>query len=261
MNDTYFFGKRMSFNEGGRARFNVGGTGNKDAEAQGLDYISNNKYLQDDFTGSTPLDFSNVSNSGIMTQAPVPGPLKYIPDGGGGGDDDDGPPGPPGTKGPSGITGYDSLGNPISKDMSIGSVAKNAFGFLTNPLGFLGMKAYRAYKDKKAKQELQDFYNTTEAKTAQDMARDNKAGNTGGYQAGYGGDFMDGPSGAGRGNAPSDKGGSDSMGSSADGGIIGHGGNGGLPGKRVGNYNTTVRTGYFFGGRVNFKNGGLASIL
>ena len=235
--------------------------GNKDAEAQGLDYISNNKYLQDDFTGSTPLDFSNVSNSGIMTQAPVPGPLKYIPDGGGGGDDDDGPPGPPGTKGPSGITGYDSLGNPISEDMSIGSVAKNAFGFLTNPLGFLGMKAYRAYKDKKAKQELQDFYNTAEAKTAQDMARDNKAGNTGGYQAGYGGDFMDGPSGAGRGNAPSDKGGSDSMGSSADGGIIGHGGNGGLPGKRVGNYNTTVRTGYFFGGRVNFKNGGLASIL
>ena len=247
MNDTYFFGKRMSFNEGGRARFNVGGTGNKDAEAQGLDYISNNKYLQDDFTGSTPLDFSNVSNSGIMTQAPVPAPLAYIPQnegGGGGGDDDDGPPGP---KGPSGITGYDSLGNPISEDMSIGSVAKNAFGFLTNPLGFLGMKAYRAYKDKKAKQELQDFYNTAEAKTAQDMARDNKAGNTGGYQAGYGGDFMDGPSGAGRGNAPSDKGGSDSMGSHADGGRVGY-----FFGGRV-NYKT--------GGRVSFKNGGLASIL
>ena len=223
--------------------------GNKDAEAQGLDYISNNKYLQDDFTGSTPLDFSNVSNSGIMTQAPVPAPLAYIPQnegegGGGGGGDDDGP---PGTKGPSGITGYDSLGNPISEDMSIGSVAKNAFGFLTNPLGFLGMKAYRAYKDKKAKQELQDFYNTAEAKTAQDMARDNKAGNTGGYQAGYGGDFMGGPSGAGRGNAPSDKGGSDSMGSHADGGRVGY-----FFGGRV-NYKT--------GGRVSFKNGGLASIL
>jgi len=91
MNDTYFFGKRMSFNEGGRARFNVGGTGNQDAEAQGLDYISNNKYLQDDFTGSTPLDFSNVSSSGIMSQAPVSAPLAFVPYGGGGGGDDDGP--------------------------------------------------------------------------------------------------------------------------------------------------------------------------
>ena len=91
MNDTYFFGKRMNFNEGGRARFNVGGTGNQDAEAQGLDYISNNKYLQDDFTGSTPLDFSNISSSGIMSQAPVATvPLQYVPDGGGG-DNNTGP--------------------------------------------------------------------------------------------------------------------------------------------------------------------------
>ena len=52
---------------------------------------------------------------------------------------------------------------------------------MTNPFGYLGYKGYKAYKDKKAKQELQDFYNTTEAKTAQDMARDNKASNTGGY--------------------------------------------------------------------------------
>ena len=103
---------------------------------------------------------------------------------------------------------------------------------------------------------------------ANKMQNENRQNETGGYQAGYDSDFMDG-GGRGRGNEPSDKGGSDSMGSSADGGIIGHGGNGGLPGKRVGNYNTTVRTGYFFGGRVNykvggrvsFKNGGLASIL
>ena len=232
--------------------------GNKFAESQGLSYVPNDMYLQEDFKGSTPLDFSNVSSSGIMSQAPIPGPLQYVRESDGGGD---GPPGaPPGPKGPSGITGFDSLGNPVSDDMSIGSVAKNALGFLTNPLGFLGIKAYRAYKNKKEKQKLQDFYNTTQAKTTQDMARDNKDSNTGGYQAGYGSDFMEG-TGRGRGNAPSDKGGSDTMGSSADGGIIGHGGNGGLPGKRVGNYNTTVRTGYFFGGRVNFKNGGLASIL
>jgi len=53
------------------------------------------------------------------------------------------------------------------------------------------------------------------------MAAANKAAGTGGYQAGYGGDFMDGPSGAGRGNAPSDKGGSDSMGSFKNGGLAG----------------------------------------
>jgi len=124
MNDTYFFGKRMSFNEGGRARFNVGGTGNQDAEAQGLDYISNNKYLQDDFTGSTPLDFSNVSSSGIMSQAPVPAPLAFVPDGGGGGngdDDDDDDTDPSGRK-----TGKFGV-----------STALNALGMITNPFGML----------------------------------------------------------------------------------------------------------------------------
>jgi len=105
MNDTYFFGKRMSFNEGGRARFNVGGTGNKDAEALGFNYISDNKYLQDDFTGSTPLDFSNTPTSGIMTQAPIPRPLKYIPEGDGDGGK---PPGPT-------DYGYTGLGSTGSK--------------------------------------------------------------------------------------------------------------------------------------------------
>ena len=51
------------------------------------------------------------------------------------------------------------------------------------------------------------------------MAAANRASGTGGYQAGYGGDFMDGPSGAGRGMGAADKGGSDSMGSFRDGGI------------------------------------------
>ena len=62
--------------------------GNPFAKSQGFDFVSNNKYLQEDFTGSTPLDFSNVSNSGIMSQAPVAtAPLQYVPEGGGGGDD------------------------------------------------------------------------------------------------------------------------------------------------------------------------------
>jgi hypothetical protein len=169
------------------------------------------------------LDFNNLSNSGIMSQAQVPYIYPPINQGGGGGGD--GPPGPDDEdddSGYSGITGYDSLGNPISNYTSPIDALKTSFAFMTNPFGYLGYKGYQAYKDKKAKKELQDFYNSTEAKTVQDMARDNKASNTGGYQAGYGGDFMDGPSGAGRGNAPSDKGGSDTMGSHADGGRVGY---------------------------------------
>ena len=128
MNDTYFFGKRMNFNEGGRARFNVGGTGNKDAEAKGLDYISNNKYLQNDFTGSEPLDFSNVSSSGIMSQAPAAtAPLAYIQPNDGGGrdndddDDDDTDTDPSGRK-----TGKFGVSN-----------ALNVLGMITNPFGML----------------------------------------------------------------------------------------------------------------------------
>jgi len=131
MNDTYFFGKRMNFNEGGRARFNVGGTGNQDAEAQGLDYISNNQYLQDDFTGSEPLDFSNVSSSGIMSQAPVAtAPLAYTPEltGDGDRDDDDDDPDtdPSGRK--TGKFGIGKIGI---------STALNTLGMITNPFGML----------------------------------------------------------------------------------------------------------------------------
>ena len=55
------------------------------------------------------------------------------------------------------------------------------------------------------------------AKAMQDR---NRAEGRGGYQAGYGSDFMEGPSGAGTGLGASDKGGSDSMGSFMDGGIV-----------------------------------------
>ncbi len=54
------------------------------------------------------------------------------------------------------------------------------------------------------------------------MVAENRAGRTGGYQAGYDSGFMDGPSGAGRGNNPGDKGGSDTMGSHAYGGRVGY---------------------------------------
>ena len=48
-------------------------------------------------------------------------------------------------------------------------------------------------------------------------------------------------------------------GSSKDGGLIGYGGKSGTPVYQQ--YLNGGRAGYFFGGRVNFKNGGLASIL
>ena len=55
---------------------------------------------------------------------------------------------------------------------------------------------------------------------AQAMQDRNRAEGRGGYQAGYSSDFMEGPSGAGTGLGASDKGGSDSMGSFMDGGIV-----------------------------------------
>ena len=101
-----------------------------------------------------------------------------------------------------------------------------------------------------------NLYQLQEQEKAQEAARqaaadkmqsENRQNRTGGYQAaesspgagdGYDRDFMDGGD-RGTGMGAADKGGSDTMGSFAKGG----------------------RAGYFFGGRVNFKNGGLASIL
>jgi hypothetical protein len=59
-------------------------------------------------------------------------------------------------------------------------------------------------------QQTQDAINRDIAREMQESNRENK---TGGYQAGYSSDFMDGPSGAGYGMGAGDKGGSDTMGS------------------------------------------------
>ena len=58
-----------------------------------------------------------------------------------------------------------------------------------------------------------------QAAIARDIARENEKAGTGGYQAGYSSDFMGGPSGAGYGMGAGDKGGSDTMGSFANGGL------------------------------------------
>jgi len=93
---------------------------------------------------------------------------------------------------------------------------------------FQQAKLDRAIAEKKAavekkaaaeKKALEEFNASQAAALTREMARQNQRDNTGGYQAGYGGDFMDGGD-RGRGNDPDDKGGSDSMGSFARGGRV-----------------------------------------
>ena len=86
---------------------------------------------------------------------------------------------------------------------------------------FQQAKLDRALAEKAAaeKKALEEFNASQAAALTREMARQNKKDNTGGYQAGYGGDFMDGGN-RGRGNDPDDKGGSDSMGSFARGGRV-----------------------------------------
>ena len=92
--------------------------GNKFAESQGLSYVPNDMYLQEDFKGSTPLDFSKISSSGIMSQAPIPVPLKYIPEGGGGGDGPTEPTGPDLGAVTADDYGYGAIGNDASMNMT-----------------------------------------------------------------------------------------------------------------------------------------------
>ena len=105
MADKYFFG-RTPFNNGGIARLNFanGTPGFYNAKDQAIydagdKFMSQSKYLQNDYIPTegisyegdgSPVSYAN-SMGGIMTQAPIPGPLKYIPEGDGGGGK---PPGP-----------------------------------------------------------------------------------------------------------------------------------------------------------------------
>jgi len=100
-------------------------------------------------------------------------------------------------------------------------------------------------------QEQEKAQEAVRQAAADKMQSENRQNETGGYQAGYGSDFMDGPSetiggqNEGLGGQQGGAGGTATMGSSKDGGLIGHGGKGGRP-----------KPGYFFGGRVNYKTGG-----
>jgi len=93
---------------------------------QGYDFVSRDEFLQDGFKPTSdisyegdgsPVSYAN-SMGGIMTQAPIPRPLKYIPEGDGGGGKPPGPTGPD----PGAVTaddyGYGAIGNDLSMNMT-----------------------------------------------------------------------------------------------------------------------------------------------
>ena len=75
------------------------------------------------------------------------------------------------------------------------------------PKGWHKEERQKEKEEKKKQEEIRQA-------AANRMQAQNRAAGTGGYQAGYDRDFMEGPKGGGRGNNPGDKGGSDTMGSS-----------------------------------------------
>ena len=109
----------------------------------------------------------------------------------------------------------DAYNNPATTKGMLGTIGLTAFGFM-NPLTAMFSLNYQRNKVKEKAME--------EARAAATRARaaENKAAGRGGYQSDFAqdSDFMDGPSGAGYGNNPGDKGGSDTMGSFMNGGLV-----------------------------------------
>jgi len=107
----------------------------------------------------------------------------------------------------------DSFSNPGLNAIDVGTIGGMALGF-TNPItGILGLVFNQRRKQKQAEAAAAEA--AAAAETARQAAANRAAGNRGGYQSNFAKDrdFMEGPKGAGRGNNPGDKGGSDSMGS------------------------------------------------
>ena len=232
MNDTYFFGKRMNLNQGGRVNFNQGGPGfynqaDQELYAGGLQYLPQEQYrlgLGTNTNQPNMLNFNNLSSSGIMSQASTPYILPILNQGDGGGGGGDPSTGP--TKDNSGFDyeseAYGITDSELTEDLNAinnptfnkASLAKIGLSSLLGPFSMMGT----AYRERK-KAEAQAIEDARQNEVAR-RAAENKAAGTGGYQAGYGSDFMDG-SGRGTGMGAADKGGSDSMGSFAYGGLAG----------------------------------------
>jgi hypothetical protein len=230
---------------------------------RGYDFVSQNKYLQDGFKSTddisyegdgSPVSYAN-SMGGIMTQAPIPGPLKYIPEGDGGGRDPDGPAPDTGAVtaddygygpvGDMGMTEEEQADVDSVKNAKIGKlgIAKTIGSFAM--FGPFAAMIQARKENKKAKQAAieaakygkeHDYegrdndYGThtstiSAAAAAANQDRGRGKGTTGGYSTSAHGAAMHG----------------------ADGGRVG--------------YFFGGRVKYKSGGRVSFKNGGLASIL
>ena len=228
---------------------------------RGYDFVSQNKYLQDGFKPTdgisyegdgSPVSYAN-SMGGIMSQAPIPGPLKYIPEGGGGGGK---PPGPAvdnsqfdyeteayGIDPSQGLTEeeQEALDNQIAgpKTSTLGKIGLT-LGFMASPFT-TAINKHRT--DKKKQKELEE--KTRQAGIQADFDRAMAQG-----QGFY--DSLNDGKGASVSQESREQAGAgyDSV---EQGSPFAYGG----------------RVGYFFGGRVNyktggrvsFKNGGLASIL
>ena len=201
----------------------------QDLYSGGLQYLPQEQYRLNLGNNNqvNRLDFSNLSNSGIMSQAPQ-FPYIYPPiNQGGGGGEGGGP-----TTGPVkdnssfdyeseayGITDseltddIEAINNPTFNKASL---AKIGFSSLLGPFSMMGT-AYR--ERQKAKEQAIENARQNEVSR---RAAENKAAGRGGYQSSFAQDsgFMDGPAGAGYGMGSADKGGSDTMGSFAYGGRV-----------------------------------------
>ena len=99
---------------------------NERARGLGYKFVTDDKYLVDPFSPTdgisyegdgSPVSYGN-STGGIMSQAPIPVPLKYIPEGG---DGRDGPTGPTETdlgEVTADNYGYGAIGNDPSMNMT-----------------------------------------------------------------------------------------------------------------------------------------------
>ena len=111
---------------------------NERARGLGYKFITDDKYLVDPFSPTDGISYEgdgspvSYANSGIMSQAPIPAPLQYIPQGdsdNNNNDDDD-------------INPY------TGPSVSPWEAAKQAGMFMMNPLGFIGSKAFKAYQNR-----------------------------------------------------------------------------------------------------------------
>ena len=109
----------------------------------------------------------------------------------------------------------DAYNNPATTKGMLGTAFGSVLGFI-DPFTAIASLNYQRNKAKEAAME--------QARAAATAARaaENKAAGRGGYQSDFAqdSDFMDGPSGAGYGMGASDKGGSDTMGSFMNGGLV-----------------------------------------